>query len=113
MKHALAVLLFCSAIAWSLPANPEYTVNVHVNASRMVLHGDNGAHYQNLSVVIDGKKVELESIPATNTLLVPGDYKARIVKDHHSNGDYDIWRIYEFQLPDKKTREFLVVGQSE
>jgi hypothetical protein len=43
---------------------------------------------------------------------MPGDYKARIVKDHHS-GDYDVWRIYEFQLPDKKVRHFLMVGVLE
>ena len=112
MKHALAVLLFCSTFAWALPANPEYTINVHVSASRMVLEGNSSARHQNLSVVIDGKKFELESIDATNTLLLLGDYKARMVKDHHG-GDDDVWRIYEFQLPDKKTRQFLMVGQLE
>ena len=43
---------------------------------------------------------------------MPGDYKARIVKDHHS-GAADVWRIYEFQLPDKKPREFLMIGVFE
>jgi hypothetical protein len=112
MKHTLAVLLFCSVLAWSLP-NPEYNLDVHVSASRMVLEGHSIGHHQNLSVLIDGKKYELESIDATNTLLMLGDYKARLVKDHHGSGDYDVWRIYELQLPDKKTRQFLVVGQSE
>jgi len=50
----------------------------------------------------------LESLDATNTLLLPGDHKARIVKDHHS-GEYDVWRVYEFQLPDKKVRQFLMI----
>jgi hypothetical protein len=54
----------------------------------------------------------LESITATNTLLLPGDYKARIVKDHHAS-DYDVWRVYEFQLPDKKVRQFLMIGVLE
>jgi hypothetical protein len=112
MKHALTVLLLCSSFAWALPSNPEYTITVHVSATRMVLEGNNSARYQGLSVVIDGKKFELESIDATNTLLLLGDYKARMVKDHHG-GDYDVWRIYELQLPDKKTREFVVIGQSE
>lgn len=113
MKPTLAVLFFCSVLAWSLPNSPEYNIGVHVNVSRMVLEGNSSARHQNLSVLMDGKKYELESIGATNTLLVPGDYRARLVKDHHSSGDYDVWRVYEFQLPDKKTREFLVVGQSE
>lgn len=113
MKHALAVFVFCSILAWSLPNSPEYAINVHVSASLMVREGNSSAHYQNLSVLIDGKKYELESLDATNTLLMLGDYKARMVKDHHGSGDYDVWRVYEFQLPDKKIRQFLVVGQSE
>lgn len=112
MKHLLAVLLFCSTFARALPANPEYTINVHLSESRMVREGDSIAYQEKLSAVIDGKKFQLESIIPTNTLLMLGDYKARIVNDHHSN-DYDVWRICEFQLPDKKTRQFLVVGQSE
>ena len=95
MRQILAVLFFCSAVAWAAAA-PEYNVNVQVNASRMVLHGNSSAHYQNVDVIIDGKKCQLESIEATNTLLMPGDYKARINKEHRSSGDYDIWRVYEF-----------------
>ncbi len=106
-------MFFCSILAWSLPNSPEYNISIHVSASRMVLEGNSSAHHQNLSVLIDGKKCELESIDATNTLLMLGDYKARLVKEHHGSGDNDLWRVYEFQLPDKRTRQFLLVGQAE
>ena len=107
MKHLLAVLFLCSFLAAADPA--DYNLNVHVGTSRMVLEREGGAHFQKVQAVIDGKKYELESIAAPNALLLPGDYKARIVKDHHS-GEYDVWRIYELQLPDKKVRQFLMVG---
>jgi len=113
MKHTLAVLFICSALAWAAAADaPDYSLKVHVTSSRMVMEREGGAHFQKVKAVIDGKKYELESINATNTLLLPGDYKARIVKDHHS-ADYDVWRIYEFQFPDKKVRQFLMVGVLE
>jgi hypothetical protein len=111
--HIIAFLLFCSALAWAVPSAPEYNVNVHVSATRMVLEGKSLAYHQNLSVIIDNKKYELESIDATNVLLMLGDYKARLVKDHHGTGSYDSWRVYEFLFPDKRTRQFLVVGESE
>ena len=110
MRHALAVLFIYSAIAAA--ATPDYDLNVHVSTSRMVLHGTALSHQQCLTVVIDGKKYELESIGAPNSLLMPGDYKARIVKDHH-DGDYDVWRIYKLQFPDKKVRQFVTVGVLE
>jgi hypothetical protein len=44
---------------------------------------------------------------------MPGDYKARINKDHRSSGDYDVWRVYEFQLPDKKVRHFVMAAITE
>ena len=74
---------------------------------------------QRLSVLIDGKKYELEA-PATLranlqagvTLLALGDYKARLVQDVHKTA-YEASQAYEFQFSDKKTRKFMVVGQSE
>ena len=74
---------------------------------------------QRLSVLIDGKKYELEA-PATLranlqagvTLLALGDYKARLVQDVHKTA-YESSQAYEFQFTDKKTRKFMVVSQSE
>jgi len=46
-------------------------------------------------------------------VLILGDYKARLLTDTHGRGDYDSRQVYEFQFPDKTTREFDVVGQVE
>jgi hypothetical protein len=73
---------------------------------------EGGARFQKLSVVIDGKKCELESDGVPNMLLALGDYKAKLVKDEHKV-TYDSYQIYEFLFPDEKTRKFIVVGQME
>ena len=107
------LIVFLSATTWAAPAAPEYNINVHVSASRMVIEGKSSAHQQSLSVVIDGKKYELESDTFPNSLLMLGDYKARLVRDDEGKGKYESWRVYELVFPDKKTRQYLVVGQSE
>jgi hypothetical protein len=111
-KMALAVLLSLSAFAWAgtIPNPADYTINVHVSASRMV--PESGVRFQRLSVVIDGRKYELESDSVPNMLLALGDYKAKLVKDEHKL-TYDSYQIYEFLFPDQKTRKFIVVGQTE
>lgn len=110
----LLLLLLLSVFAWAGPiANPaEYTINLHVSVSRMVLEGNSAVHHQILSVVIDGKKYELASIGAPNALLALGDYKAKLVREDRGRG-YDLYRVYELLFPDNKTRQFLVVGQWE
>jgi hypothetical protein len=108
------VLLFSGSLWAGSPAKQaEYNTNVHVSASRMVKHSESAARYQQLEATIDGKKYELESTVAVQKLLMPGDYKARLVTDDHGRGDYDSWQEYEFQFPDRRTREFLVVGRWE
>ena len=114
MKHsAIAFLFLCSALVWAAPSASDYSINVHVRATRMVREGNSIGHYQYLSVVIDGKKYELESLDMPNALLVLDDYKARLLKDPHWVGTYDSWRVYEVLLPENRKRKFLVVGQSE
>jgi hypothetical protein len=112
-KIALAILLL-SAFAWAgtNPNPAEYTIDVHVSASRMVIEGRSISYWQKLNVVIDGKKYELESDFPPNTLLALGDYKARLLKDEH-RGKHDSFQVYEFLLSDQKTRKFMVIGQSE
>jgi len=44
--------------------------------------------------------------------LVPGDYKAKLVRDDHKNA-YDSFQDYEFLFPDGKTREYFLVGITE
>ena len=114
MKNRLIVFFFvCSAFTCAIPSTADYNVTVHVSATRMVRYGNSVAHHQNVTVMIEGKKFELESLDLPNSLLVLGDYKAKIVKDRHGAGEYDSWRVYELLLPDHKTRQFVVVGQSE
>jgi hypothetical protein len=114
-KIALAaLLLLVSAFAWAgtNPNPAEYTINVHVSASRIVHYDEKLSSYsQMLNVVIDGKKYELES-RSPNMLLAIGDYKAKLVKDEHK-GTYDSLQVYEFLFPDQKTRKFTVVGKTE
>ena len=113
-KMALVTLLFLSALAWAgtNPNPADYTINVHVSKSRMTTKGTSIVHWQDLSVVIDGKKYELESDGAPNMLLALGDYKAKLVKDEH-HGTYDSLRVYEFLFPDQKTRKFILIEQTD
>jgi hypothetical protein len=104
-----SVLLF-SAVAWAADPNPaEYTINVHVSSSRLVLE-TLLLFSQELDVGIEGK-YELSAANA-NALLALGDYKATLVKDEHRTA-YESFRVYEFLLPDKKIRKFTVVGVTE
>ena len=114
MKRRVQFLLtfFCSALAWA--GSGDYNVNIHVTATHMLRdHGDS-ARRQQLDVIIDGKKLQLESETIPNALLSLGDYKAKLVKNDHWRGAaYDSYAVYEVLLPDKNTRRFIVVGQSE
>ncbi len=71
-----------------------------------------------VSVIIDGKKYELEApahranLQAGVTLLALGDYyKAKLVQDLHKT-THESSQADEFLFPDKKTRKFFVVGQT-
>jgi hypothetical protein len=112
VKIILAILLLLPAFAWAgtNPNPPDYTISVHVRASRLVLEA--GAWLEKLDVVISGKKYELLSDPGSNSLLTLGDYKAKLVKDEHRSA-YESVQIYEFLFPDDKIRKFTVVGQIE
>ena len=109
MKNiVLAVLLTLCVFAWAGPVpNPaDYTVSVHVTKSRTV------GTQQRLNAVINGKKLKLEGSGPGLMVLGLGDYKAKLVKDEHKDTN-DSLQIYEFLLPDQKTRKFWVVGQKE
>lgn len=114
MKHLIILVFFllCSACCWAASVASDYNLIVHVSSTRMVRHGDS-PYYQNLTVTVDGKKYELESLHPPNSLLILGDYKARLVKDQHWAGPYDSYRVYEFLFSDNKTRQYVVVGQTE
>ncbi len=109
----LAVLL--TAVSATAQTPGEYTINVHVSASHWTVAPGllSTQAVQQLDVVIGGKKYDLEATAQSSpTLLALGDYKARLVQDEHKTA-YESSQAYEFLLPDKKTRKFMVVGQSE
>jgi len=109
-KVAIAIVLLCSALAWAgkAPVPADYNINVHVISSRL---GDANGSRPRLNAIIDGKKCVLQGSP-TLSLLAPGDYKAKLVKDEHKTA-YDSYRVYEFLFPDLKTRQYYLVGVRE
>ena len=122
MKKIALLFLLLSAFSYAGPNNDEYSISVHVTSARWVMEPAilNGPQpIERLGVVIDGKKYELAApaplranLQAGVTLLALGDYKARLVQDVHKTA-YESSQAYEFQFPDKKTRKFIVVSQSE
>jgi hypothetical protein len=114
MRYLLfALALLFSSPAWTAPPKEaQYNLNIHVAASRSVLHSERAPRYQQLNVTIDGKQYELESVLGVSGLLGLGDYKARLEVDDTKN-DHDSYKVYEFRFPNGKTREYLVVGQTE
>ena len=117
-KITIAVLLLFSMLAWagSEPNAAEYTINVHVSRSHLIaiMAGQTLEHIQRLTVVIDGKKYDLDSdgVLSHDSLVALGDYKAKLVRDEHKS-PYESIQAYEVLFPDKKVRKFLVVGQTE
>jgi hypothetical protein len=112
-KVLIAILLMAPALACAekkpLPDAANYTVTVHVQSSQVVYTDGNIA--QHLDVAIDGKKYELQALPAAQVLPV-GDYKARISKEKISP-DHEYSRVYEFLFADGTTRRYNVVGETE
>jgi hypothetical protein len=117
MKKIVLVVLLLSAFSFAAnkPANPaDYNVKVHVSASS--LGGPSGAS-SFLNVLIDGKNYQLSAQQHADgkvkgwAVIALGDYKARLVTDEHNA--YEFTQVYEFLLPDGKTRKFGVVGTSE
>jgi hypothetical protein len=118
-RAAIFVSLLLATIALAAPNPDEYSISVHVSSSNWVMRPSTSGPllFQRLSVIIDGKKYELEgAIRWGNTSTVPvlalGDYKAKLVQDVHKNA-YEFAQTYEFLFPDKKTRKFVVMGQTE
>jgi len=114
-KIALCIVLLLSTFSWAAPSPDEYSINVHVSSSHWVMSPAilvGPEPFLRLNVIIDGKKYDLESVNYPNTLLVLGDYKAKLVKNEHRGG-YDSFQVYEFLFSDHKTRQFRVVGETE
>jgi hypothetical protein len=107
MKRA-ALFVLLATLAPAAPAPDDYSINVHVTSSYVSAGGGQG-----LDVVIHAKKYQLAGDPTRgSSLLVLGDYKAKLVKDEHPTA-YESTQQYEFLFPDNKTKKFTVVGLSE
>ena len=111
-RTALVVLFLLGTLGTLAPAAQtpdEYPVTVHVISS----YYQDGVfgRPQRLDVLIDGKKFSLFGSTAT-ALLALGDYKAKLVKDLHKT-TYESYQEYELLFPDKKTRKFVIVRQTE
>jgi len=116
MKSVLSLLLALSCASAFAATGNDYSTTVHVKSSHLVKDG-NGV-YLNLDAVIDGHAYELAADVSQVTtvfgasLLIPGDYSARIAKDDHKTA-YKTTRVYELRYPDGKTERFAVTGMSE
>jgi hypothetical protein len=130
MKNlSLALLLLASMPAWAeKPPNPaDFNTVVHVQASHLISFctenwgflNSGGAGKasrcsikQQLNVVINGKKFELNSKDEIVAVLHTGDYKAKETLGAASPAvEYNA--SYDFLFPDGTTRKYLVVGESE
>lgn len=122
MKKIILLVLLLGTLASATPNPDEYLVNVHVNSSHWAMEPSvlvGPQPVQRLGVTIEGKKYDLEApaplkanLQAGVTLLAIGDYQAKLVQDVHKT-TYEASQAYEFLFPDKKTRKFFVVGQTE
>ena len=109
-KLTLSIFLLLATISHASDPKPaDYTITIHVSASRIA---SAGTGIQDLDVIINARKYELISDRAVGQLLALGDYKAKLVEDSHKT-TYESNQFYEFLFPDDKTRKFQVVGQSE
>jgi hypothetical protein len=105
-----------SILAFAQPKIGD-SVTVHVVASRNgsscdVTHGDT-SHTQQLTVLVDGRKYELESErPVDKAVVALGDYQAKLVADDQKP-TREITRSYELVFPDRSTRKFKVVAAIE
>lgn len=106
-KISLAVLLFTLS-AWATPNPADYPLNVHIISSQFDYQA--GSFALLVQATINGTKYTLKD--NWTQLLMPGDYKARLIKDKRANS-YQFNSEYELLYPDGKTEHFRVYGISQ
>lgn len=107
----LSILFLFATVSLAAPKPDDYPITVHVSSSQQTSISGYSGTLQSLNVTISGKKYLLVS-PFGPGLLALGDYKAKLIKDEHRT-TYESNQTYRFLLPDDKTRDFRVIGQSE
>jgi hypothetical protein len=130
MKKILFALLFLTpALLWAekTPNPADFTTAVHVQSSHLVsictenwgFFNSGGAgkaarcsFKQQLNVVINGKKYELNSKDEITAVFRTGDYKAKEIPGATPLAvEYNA--AYDFLFPDGTVRRYIVVGESE
>ena len=112
----LTVLTLLLAPVSLAAQQPGDTVTIHVSASHWVtLPFGNGAGHEStelLSAVINGRKVELQGSLSGPDMLLPGNYRARLVSEGHESV-YELRQQWEILLPGDRTRKFDLIGIRE
>ena len=104
LSAMLCITAANAGAAKKLPPNPaDYPLTAHVMCSFLSPTG-----HRQIAVTIDGVSMEM-STDYDSSVLVLGDYKARIAKDT-SPDPYEIARSYEFLLPNGGTHAFNLSG---
>lgn len=101
--------------------NPnDYTINVHVSATRFrqcVTVDPNAPCYAGIyaDAILNGKKVELFGgvKKRQSLLIVPGDYRAMLLKKPPASGSEVLFQNYYMLLPDKTAWLCEITGFSE
>ena len=119
MIKGMALLMLYWMPMWAQTKSGDYKVDVRVVASRIasastVFRGDSIAKStQNLTVLIDGTRYELESeMFLAKGIVALGNYKARLVEDQQ-RPTHEYTKTYEVQFADRSTRKYRVIGQLE
>lgn len=108
MKKIVLAVFILTLCASANPNPADYPLAVHVSSSRLSEHI--GVFVE---TTINGTKYTLEDYKSGSPLLMPGDYKAKIVKSERKNSYQLIYTQYELLYPDGKTERFYVSGVSE
>jgi hypothetical protein len=118
-----ASLLVCAQSSQKTKADIAHPLTVHVSASRIQYNcpiASSGCSSSDLyaEVTVNGKKLELmgptqivRKVPAS--VLLPGDYPARIVSDTHAAGGSLARQEYELVLADGTLWRAQVTGITE
>lgn len=111
----LSVLLQTTLLlaAGDKPNPADFPVKVHVVFSRYVM---TAGQYQQIEALIDGVRVELTG--ESFGVLALGDYSARaatklITRVPKNPNTYDLYKGYEFLMPDGKTRTYQVTAMGQ
>jgi len=98
----------------------DYTIDVHISATHFrhcATVEDNARCLPGLYIdaVMDGKKIELfgSTDEHQSVLIVPGDYRAMLLKKPRSSRSEALFQRYYLLLPDKTAWPCEITGLSE